>query len=280
MQIDCLSFVEEKKQSLKKEVAVLKGHNISPKLVVINVGNDQASLSYIKNKIKIGTELGVLVEFLHYQDIAETDLLSLIDRLNNDDDVHAIICQLPLPSKLNKDKIINTISPEKDVDCLTKINYGLFLTSRENTGLIPCTAKGVWSLLKWLPINLEGKHAVIVNRSDIVGKPTANLLLNENCTITICHSKTKNVKQYLQVADIIVLGVGQRNFLLKEDVKENAVVIDISINRGENNRLCGDADFQNLVDKCWISPVPKGVGPITVVMIFDNLISLIKKKRN
>lgn len=280
MQIDCLSFVEEKKQSLKKEVAVLKGHNISPKLVVINVGNDQASLSYIKNKIKIGTELGVLVEFLHHQDIAETDLLSLIDRLNNDDDVHAIICQLPLPSKLNKDKIINTISPEKDVDCLTKINYGLFLTSRENTGLIPCTAKGVWSLLKWLPINLEGKHAVIVNRSDIVGKPTANLLLNENCTITICHSKTKNVKQYLQVADIIVLGVGQRNFLLKEDVKENAVVIDVSINRDENNRLCGDADFQNLVDKCWISPVPKGVGPITVVMIFDNLISLIKKKRN
>lgn len=280
MQINCLSFVEEKKQNLKKEIAFLKGHNINPKLVVINVGDDQASLSYIKNKIKIGTELGVLVEFLHYQDITQIDLLKLIDRLNHDNEVHAIICQLPLPKKFNKDKVINAISIEKDVDCLTKINYGLFLTSRENTGLIPCTAKGVWSLLKWLQIDFIGKDVVIVNRSDIVGKPIANLLLNEDCTITVCHSKTKNVKQHLRAADIIVLGVGQINFLLKEDVKSNAVVIDVSINRDENNKLCGDADFQNLVDKCCITPVPKGVGPITVVMIFDNLISLIKRKRN
>lgn len=277
MEIKCSEFVKERKEALKKEISWLKSKNIYPKLVVVNTGNDPASKSYINSKLKVGEELGVNVQILEYASISQASLLEVIDELNADKLVHGIIVQLPLLEGLDKETIINRIDPKKDVDCLTQKNYAKFLASKSNDVLAPCTPKGIYNLLKWMEVDFNHCDAVIVNRSDIVGKPLFNLLLNANATVTVCHSKSKDIKSFTKRADLIVLGVGQRDFLKFEDVKENSIIIDVSINRDEKNKLKGDAQFDLLVNKAQITPVPRGIGPITVVTIFENLMDLINE---
>lgn len=261
------------KSELIQKVELLKKKGIDPCLATILVGNDQASAIYIRNKHKACSDLGIKTKDNTMPSaIEEEKLIELINSLNNDPSVHGILLQLPLPSHIDQFEVINKIKPTKDVDGLTYQNAGLLLNKKSS--LIPCTPLGVMELFNYYKIELKGKDIVIINRSILVGKPLFLLLLEKDATVTICHSKTRNLEEKLRRADIIITAVGNRKlFTLKpEHVKEDVVIIDIGISR-ENGKIIGDTDFNRVAPKAsWITPVPGGVGPMTITMLLNNTI--------
>lgn len=257
----------------------LKDTNISPTLAVILVGNSPASEIYVRNKEKSCEKAGIVSKLFKYdEDIQEKELLEKICQLNNDDTIDAILVQLPLPDHIDENKITKAILPEKDVDGFTPVNIGL-LASGLKPYAYPCTPKGIMTILKEYNINPDGKHAVVVGRSNIVGKPLSIMLLNANATVTTCHSHTKNLKDITKTADILVAAVGKPKFITAEMVKEGAVVIDVGISRIDG-KLCGDVDFENVSGKTsFITPVPKGVGPMTIASLMENTVELYKNRQ-
>ena len=262
----------EIRENLKEEVALLLEQGIKPGLAVILVGDNQASRTYVTSKQKSCQDIGMeslLIEFP--VDVPETILLEKIEQLNNDDQMHGILVQLPLPNHISEEKVIETISPDKDVDGFHPINIGKMMTGQDT--FLPCTPFGVLEMLKHEQITIEGKHAVIVGRSNIVGKPAGQLLLNENATVTYCHSRTPDLASVTRTADILVAAVGRAKMITADYVKEGAVVIDVGMNRDENGKLCGDVDFEHVKDKAgYITPVPGGVGPMTITMLLYNTV--------
>lgn len=261
------------KTELIQKVELLKKKGIDPCLATILVGDDQASAIYIRNKHKACSELGIKTkDNTMPSSIEEEKLIELINSLNNDPSVHGILLQLPLPSHIDQFEVINKIKPTKDVDGLTYQNAGLLLNKKSS--LIPCTPLGVMELFNYYKIELKGKDIVIINRSILVGKPLFLLLLEKDATVTICHSKTRDLEEKLRRADIIITAVGNRKLftLKREHVKENVVIIDIGISR-ENGKIIGDTDFERVAPKAsWITPVPGGVGPMTITMLLNNTI--------
>ena len=266
------------KEQIKNEVLSLKEKGVRPGLVVIKVGNDPASAVYVRNKKRACEELGIYSEeYALPEETSEQELLELINELNSREDIDGILCQLPLPKHLNESVVINAISPEKDVDCFHPENVGKVLIGED--GFKPCTPAGVIEMLKHSGIEIAGKNCVVLGRSNIVGKPMALLLLAENGTVTVCHSKTKNLKEITKKADILVAAIGKAKFVTADMVKKGAVVIDVGINRDENGKLCGDVDFNKVSKKAAaISPVPGGVGLMTVTMLMQNTLTSAKKK--
>ena len=262
---------KEIREALKQELQdKINKISESLKLVVIQVGDDPASNVYIKNKKKLCEELGILCEHKKFLEITEQELIQEIDNLNNDKTVTGILVQLPLPSEIDETKIIETISPLKDVDGLTSQNMGKLFTG--NKALVPCTALGIIKMLEYLNIDLQGLNVTVVGRSKLVGLPLIALLLNKNCTVTVCHSKTKNLPEKTKNADVLIVAVGQKELITKDYVKDGAIVIDVGINRYQN-KLYGDCNFNELLPKCkYITPVPGGVGPLTVIMLINNII--------
>ena len=276
--IDGKDYSEKLRNKIKKVVNILKNKfKITPGLAVILVGDDPASRIYVKNKGKQTIEAGMKsYEYRLEKDISEKKLLDKITQLNDDPNVHGILCQLPLPDHINSDKVINTIKPEKDVDGFHISNVGLISTGQD--ALVPCTPLGCIMLLKEFFNNLSGKNAVVIGRSNIVGKPMANLLLKENCTVTITHSKTKNIEKVCKNADIIVAAVGIPNFVKKEWTNEKTTIIDVGINRIMSEegkyKIVGDVDFLDVKDHVQaITPVPGGVGPMTIACLLSNTVS-------
>ncbi|WP_163184266.1 bifunctional methylenetetrahydrofolate dehydrogenase/methenyltetrahydrofolate cyclohydrolase FolD [Neobacillus sedimentimangrovi] len=263
-------IAEKKKQEIAEEVKRLKSQGVTPGLAVILVGNNHASRTYVTNKQKTCQELGmnsVLIEMP--EEVSEDELLSRIEELNHDPQIHGILVQLPLPAHINETKVIESISPNKDVDGFHPINIGRMMTG-QNT-FLPCTPYGIMVLLEETGISIEGKHVVVVGRSNIVGKPAGQLFLNQHATVTYCHSRTKDLKVHTKQADILVAAVGIPNFITADHVKEGAIVIDVGINRNEAGKLCGDVAFDEVSKKAsYITPVPKGVGPMTITMLMYN----------
>ncbi len=268
--MELMNGKELRNNKLKELKEKLKTVNKQLGLAVIQVGADDASNVYIKQKEKIALELGYYFVHQNYpNNITQDELISELEKLNNDDKIDGIIVQMPLPSHLNANIIQNTINPLKDVDGLTFINAGKLI--HNVNCLIPCTPKGIIDLLDAYNISLEGTNVVVIGRSILVGKPIANLLINRNATVILCHSKTKNIAKITKNADIIIVAIGQKHFLTEDMVKKDAVVIDVGINR-EDDKLYGDADFENLKNKCsYITPVPGGVGPMTVYELMNNV---------
>ncbi len=246
-----------------------------PTLVVVQVGNNEASNVYIKQKAKMARYVGYQFHHIKLDDtITEEELLYEIDKLNKDKSVHGILVQMPLPSQINTYKVQNAVLPEKDVDGLSDINTGKLFHGKD--ALYSCTPFGVMELLKRYKINVVGKNVVVVGRSNLVGKPMATMLINEGATVTICHSKTNDLPKYTFNADILIVAVGKPKLITADMVKDGAVVIDVGINRLEN-RLCGDVDYENVLPKCsYITPVPGGVGQMTVAMLGKNVLKAYK----
>lgn len=261
---------------LKEEVTKLL---VKPKLVVIQVGEDPASSVYVKQKEKMSEYIGYNFEHIKLSsDVLEKELLTLIDKLNVDKEVSGILVQMPLPSQINAKVVQNRVIASKDVDGLTDINAGKLV--HNNDTLISCTPMGIIDLLKEYNIPITGKHVVIVGRSDLVGKPLINLFLNNDATVTVCHSKTNNLESITRLADILVVAIGNKEFIKDNMVKNNAVVIDVGINR-DNNKLYGDVDFDNVSRKVsYITPVPGGVGPMTVAELAKNVLKAYKINRH
>ncbi len=255
---------------------LVKEHGVTPGLAVVIVGDDPASRVYVNNKKKACELVGFKSE--EYALPAETtqeELLSLVDTLNNKDDINGILVQLPLPKHLDDKSVIERISPKKDVDAFHAVNVGKIMLGEYD--FLPCTPAGVMEMLHQYEIPVEGKQCVVIGRSNIVGKPMGMLLLHENGTVTICHSRTANLKEVCQRADILVAAVGRAKFVTADMVKDGAVVIDVGMNRDENGKLCGDVDFENVKDKCsYITPVPGGVGPMTIATLMKNTIKACK----
>ena len=266
------------KDELKAEVAALKEKGIVPCLAVIQVGNDPASSVYVNNKKKACAYIGI--ESLSYEldeTITQEALLGIIEELNYNDQVNGILVQLPLPKHIDEEAVIQAIVPEKDVDGFHPETVGNMCIGSK--GFLPCTPAGVIQLLKRSDIEIEGKECVVVGRSNIVGKPMAILLLRENGTVTITHSKTKDLKEVTKRADILVAAIGKPKFITADYIKEGAVVIDVGIHRNENNKLCGDVDFDDVVDKVSaITPVPGGVGPMTIAMLMNNCVETVRQQ--
>lgn len=262
------------KEEIKKEIESFK---TKPSLVVIQVGNDAASTIYINNKRKACEEVGINFKHLKYEEyISEDFLISKIKELNNDPIVDGILLQLPLPHHLNKVNIINHINPAKDVDGLTITNIGKLMNKLD--GLISCTPLGVMELLKAYNVEIEGKHVVIVGRSNLVGKPLISLFLNNNATVTVCHSKTQNLVEYTKQADILVVAVGHKHLINRNMIKKDAIIIDVGINRVDG-QIYGDVDYLDVLDKVsLITPVPGGVGPMTVTMLLKNVVKSYKNR--
>lgn len=258
------------KDELKNENAELKNKGIHAGLAVVLVGDDPASKVYVNNKKKACEEIGIYSEeHLLPADTAESELLALIDRLNKNPKISGILVQLPLPEGLDEEKVINRIDPKKDVDAFHPINVGKIMIG--NYDFVPCTPAGIMELIKESGIDICGRECVVVGRSNIVGKPMSMLLLHANGTVTVCHSRTKNLAEKTKNADILVAAVGIPNFITGDMIKEGAVVIDVGINRLENGKLTGDVDFESAVEKASaITPVPGGVGPMTIAMLMKN----------
>ena len=267
------------KLDIKHEVEKLE---IKPCLAVVIVGDNEASKIYVKNKEKACQSCGIeSIAVRLNTDITEEELENEIQKLNNDKNVHGILVQLPLPKHLDENKIINLINPDKDVDCFHPINIGKMFAGFEKNMVLPCTPKGCMILIKTVCKDLTGKKAVVIGRSNIVGKPVAQLLLRENCTVTMVHSKTKNIEEETKTADIVVVAVGKSKFLKANMIKDNAVIIDVGINRLDDGAICGDVDFDDVINKCgYITPVPKGVGPMTIACLLQNLMVLYYKQLN
>lgn len=275
--IDGKKISQEIKDELKDKVAALKAEGKSGALAVIQVGNDPASSVYVNNKKKACAYIGI--ESISYElpeETTEEELLDLIHKLNEDDKVNGILVQLPVPAHINDDKIIQTISPEKDVDGFHTENVGRLVVGGK--GFVSCTPAGIIQLLKRSNIEIAGKNCVVIGRSNIVGKPMALLMLRENATVTVAHSKTQNLKEICKTADILIVAIGKPQFITADYVKEGAVVIDVGIHRDENNKLCGDVKYDEVFEKASaITPVPGGVGPMTIAMLMNNCVESMQK---
>ncbi|AYF08197.1 MULTISPECIES: bifunctional methylenetetrahydrofolate dehydrogenase/methenyltetrahydrofolate cyclohydrolase FolD [Bacillus] len=268
---------EKKRAQLTEEVVKLKEQGIVPGLAVILVGEDPASRSYVKGKEKGCEQVGIYSELIELPEtITEERLLAEIDRLNGDDRINGILVQLPLPKHIEEKAIIERISPEKDVDGFHPISVGRMMTGQDT--FLPCTPHGIVELVKETNLDISGKHVVVIGRSNIVGKPVGQLFLNENATVTYCHSKTQNMKELTKLADILIVAVGRPKMVTADYMKEGAVVIDVGVNRLETGKLCGDVDFDNVLDVAgYITPVPKGVGPMTITMLLHNTVESAKR---
>lgn len=273
--IDGKKISEELRVNLKKEIIK---NNLKPSLAIIMVGNNPASEIYVKNKLKACENLGITGYLYHYEDnVKEKEIISKIIELNMDEKIDGIIVQSPLPKTLNEEKIMNEIFPSKDVDGFGTFNLGWLVSNKEQT--LAATPYGIIKLLEYEKIPIKGKHIVIIGRSKIVGRPLALALLNRDATVTITHSKTKNLKEITKMADILVVAVGIPKFIKKEDIKENAVVIDVGINRIDG-KVVGDVDFETVKQKAsYITPVPGGVGPMTITMLLNNVVKSAKERR-
>ncbi|QKF92488.1 bifunctional methylenetetrahydrofolate dehydrogenase/methenyltetrahydrofolate cyclohydrolase FolD [Campylobacter sp. CCUG 57310] len=266
------------KERVKNEAVKLKNLGVEPALAVILVGEDKASQTYVASKEKAchACEIKSIMHRLPEQ-TTQNELLALIDLLNLDDSVDGILVQLPLPKHINTDKILESISPNKDVDGFHAINVGKLSSGLD--GFVPCTPLGIMEILKEYDIDVSGKNACVIGRSNIVGKPMANLLLNASATVTVTHSKTKNLKEICKSADILVAAIGKPFFVTEDMVKDGAIVIDVGINRLDDGRLVGDVDFDKVASKCsYITPVPGGVGPMTIAMLLSNTIKSAKNR--
>ena len=275
--IDGKALAKTIRGNLKSEVEDLKKNGIQPKLAVIMVGEDKASKIYVKNKSKACEELGIeYEEYLLKEETTMEELLNLIHKLNDDDKIHGILLQSPLPKHLNIDEAFREISPDKDVDGFNPVNVGKLCLNQD--GFVSCTPNGVVKMLEEYNIPTEGANTVIIGRSNIVGKPLVQCLLNKNATVTVCHSKTKDIEKITQKADIVIAALGKPNFVKGDMVKEGSVIIDVGINRLDNGKIVGDIDFENVEKKAsYITPVPGGVGPMTVAMLMSNVVKAAKK---
>lgn len=270
--IDGKFIAKQIKDQLKEEVSLLKETGTSVCLAVIQVGQDAASSVYVNNKKKACAYIGIdSVSYELKENTEEEELIKLIEKLNGTESVHGILVQLPLPTHINEDRIIRTISPDKDVDGFHPVSVGRLWLGEK--GFISCTPAGIIQLLKHSGIEIEGKECVVVGRSNIVGKPMAALLLRENATVTVAHSRTADLKEVTRRADILIAAVGQPKMITAEYVKEGAVVIDVGMHRDADNHLCGDVDFDDVFSKVSaITPVPGGVGPMTIAMLMSNCV--------
>lgn len=264
------------KEDLKREVEELKQNEIFPKLAVIMVGEDPASKVYVRNKSIACQEIGIeYEEYLLDEKVSMNELLDLINKLNQDETVNGILLQSPIPRGLDINEAFKAIAPEKDVDGFNPCNVGKLCLGQD--AFISCTPYGIIKLLEEYGIDIEGKDAVVVGRSNIVGKPMMQCLLNKNATVTICHSKTIKLDRATRKADILVVAIGKPKFITKDMVKEGAIVIDVGINRGEDGKLCGDVDFEEVSNVAsYITPVPGGVGPMTIAMLMNNIVKATK----
>lgn len=275
--IDGKKISQEIKDELKEQAARMKEEGLQRCLAVIQVGNDPASAVYVNNKKKACEYVGI--SSLAYElpeETTEAELLELIGELNAREDVDGILVQLPLPATIDEDKVLLAIAPEKDVDGFHPVNVGNLSIGRP--GFVSCTPAGIIQLLKRSGIEIEGRECVVLGRSNIVGKPMSMLLLRENATVTVCHSRTRNLKEITKRADILVVAVGKPKLVDASYVKEGAVVIDVGIHRNENNKLCGDVDFDSVAPHCSaITPVPGGVGPMTIAMLMNNCVNGVRQ---
>ncbi|MEK5185495.1 bifunctional methylenetetrahydrofolate dehydrogenase/methenyltetrahydrofolate cyclohydrolase FolD [Solibacillus sp. FSL R5-0691] len=269
---------QEIRTGVATRVQALKDKGITPGLAVILVGDNPASKTYVANKQKSCEQIGMYSELVKLpEEISEQALLEKIRELNERASIHGILVQLPLPKHINEDKVIQTISPEKDVDGFSPISVGKMMLGQDT--YLPCTPYGVMKMLEHAGIDVAGKHAVIVGRSHIVGKPMGQLLLQKDATVTYTHSKTPDLPSFTKQADILIAAVGRANFITSEHIKEGAVVIDVGINRNQDNRLCGDVDFDDVQGiASHITPVPGGVGPMTITMLLENTVQAAEKE--
>ncbi|MBQ2671824.1 MAG: bifunctional methylenetetrahydrofolate dehydrogenase/methenyltetrahydrofolate cyclohydrolase FolD [Clostridia bacterium] len=280
MIIDGKTIAEKIKNDLKTEILELKSKGIIPTLAVVLVGENSASKIYVRNKKKACEEIGIYSEEFNLpENTSEDELIDLIEKLNSNSDINGILVQLPLPLHISEKKIAEAVNPIKDVDVFNPVNTGKLLSG--NADLIPCTPKGIAELFDYEKISLKGKHCVIIGRSNIVGKPLAMLMLQKDATVTICHSKTKNLEKICQNADIIIAAIGKPKFITKNMVKNGCVIIDVGINRNKDGTICGDADFEEVKNiASYITPVPGGVGPMTIAMLLENTIITTKMQNN
>jgi methylenetetrahydrofolate dehydrogenase (NADP+) / methenyltetrahydrofolate cyclohydrolase len=278
--IDGKKISQEIKDEIKEQVAQLKAEGSEVCLAVIQVGNNPASTVYVENKKKACAYTGITsLAYELPEETTEEELLQKIEELNQDKKVNGILVQLPLPKHMDEDKIIEAISPAKDVDGFHPVNVGALSIGKD--GFISCTPYGIIQLLKRSGTEIDGKNCVIIGRSNIVGKPMAQLLLRENGTVTIVHSHTKNLKEITAQADIVVAAIGKANYITADYIKEGAVVIDVGINRNENGKLCGDVDFAQVSEKASaITPVPGGVGPMTIAMLMQNCLEAFRRQNS
>ncbi len=274
--IDGKAVSKKVKEDVKAECEQLKAKGITPGLAVIIVGDDPASQVYVHNKEVACEACGFYsVKYALPAETTQQELNALIDKLNNDGKINGILCQLPLPAHLDDKEVINRIDPLKDVDAFHPVNVGAIMIGDYN--YLPCTPAGVMELIHSTGVDVSGKKAVVMGRSNIVGKPMAMLLLHENATVEITHSRTQNLADITKEADILVAAIGKAKFVKSDMVKDGAVVIDVGMNRDENGKLCGDVDFENVKDKCsFITPVPGGVGPMTIAMLMKNTLTAAK----
>ena len=278
--IDGKAVSKAVRERVAEETKQLKEKGVTPGLAVIIVGNDSASQVYVKNKEKACEEVGFYSEkFALDESTTQEELNALVKELNGRKDINGILCQLPLPKHLDDKEVINLIDPIKDVDAFHPVNVGAIMIGDYN--FLPCTPAGIMELIHSTGVDVCGKKAVVIGRSNIVGKPMAMLLLHENATVEITHSKTKNLKEITSGADILVAAIGKAKFVGADMVKDGAVVIDVGMNRDENGKLCGDVDFDAVCDKCsYITPVPGGVGPMTISMLMQNTLTAAKLQNN
>ena len=276
LRIDGKKISSDIKEELKEQVKLLKEEGISVCLAVIQVGSDPASSVYVNNKKKACAYVGINSRSYELpEDTSEQTLLDLVQKLNEDPEVNGILVQLPLPKQIDEDKVIRTISPDKDVDGFHPVSVGRLWIGEK--GFLSCTPAGVIQLLKRSGIEIKGKECVIIGRSNIVGKPMAALLLRENATVTVAHSKTKDLKSIAKRADILIVAIGKAKFITKDYIKEGAVVIDVGMHRDEQNHLCGDVDCEDVSSVVSaITPVPGGVGPMTIAMLMNNCVETIR----
>ena len=277
--LDGKQIAKDYRQGLKEQVEELKTKGYTPKLSVIIIGNDGASLSYVKSKKKAAEKIGMISEIIHLdEDTSEQDVLSELERLNNDDSVSGILVQVPLPEQVSEQKVLEAINPEKDVDGFHPSNIGKLYINEQT--FVPCTPLGIMEILKHADIDIEGKNAVVIGRSHIVGQPVSKLLLQQNATVTILHSRSKDMASFVKDADIVVSAVGKPELVTKDMVKEGAVIIDVGNTPDENGKLKGDVDFEELKEVAGaITPVPGGVGPLTITMVLNNTLLAEKMRR-
>ena len=276
--IDGKSLAKEIRENLKKEAEKLRDKGIIPHLAVIMVGDNDASKVYVRNKSRACEEIGIeFKEYLLPNTTKQSELIELIKKLNEDKKVNGILLQSPIPKPLNIQKAFNTISPEKDVDGFNPYNVGNLCIGQD--GFIPCTPLGIMKMFEKYNIDIDGKKVAIIGRSNIVGKPMAQCMLAKNATVTICHSRTRELKKEVKDADIIISASGKRNIVTRDMVKDEVVIIDVGMNRNDEGKLCGDVDFEKIKEKAsYITPVPGGVGPMTIAMLMENVIKATKKQ--
>ena len=270
--IDGKKLSKEIRRNLKIKCDELKEKGIKPKFAVIMVGNDKASQIYVKNKSKACEEIGIeFEEYLLDENVNQAELIQQIEELNNDKTIHGILLQSPIPSHLDINEAFRTIAPQKDVDGFNPVNVGKLCLNQDT--FVSCTPYGIMKMFEEYNIDLTGKNVTILGRSNIVGKPLIQCCLNKNATVTVCHSKTKNLKERTKEADVVIAAIGKSKFVTADMIKQGAVVIDVGINRGEDGKITGDVDFENVSQKAsYITPVPGGVGPMTIAMLMNNVI--------